>query len=85
MKLDDISPIAVVQEVRSGWSVGIRCLERVNASSFTDRAVRDFDTHPCDAFAAADADWGEPMDSLDNIPRKTQPTWIRALLTKGDD
>lgn len=29
-----------------------------------------------------DADWGE-QDSLANIPRKTRPSWIRALSDDG--
>lgn len=54
---------------------------------FRTEMVRAIDSRPCAPLAAEDCDWGE-QDSLANIPRRGQPSWVRALAlpaaTEGD-
>lgn len=79
----ELDPVTIVEEQRDTFTIGIPCIAKVSAASFTDRIGRTIDSRPCEAFSAADTDWGED-DSLANVPRKSQPTWIRALFTKGE-
>lgn len=79
----ELDPVTIVEEQRETFEIGFKCTSQVGIASFTDRIGRTIDTRPCEAFGADDTDWGD-TDSLANVPRKTQPTWLRALLTKGD-
>lgn len=52
---------------------------------FREEDGRPIDTRACDSFRPEDTDWGE-QDSLDNIPRTSQPAWVRAMSEpKGDE
>lgn len=85
MKLDTI---AIVQTVRAEQAA--RPLVHLPTTCHRDyrtEIVRAIDGRPCDPLAAEDSDWGE-QDSLANIPRRGQPSWVRALAlpaaTEGD-
>jgi len=66
----------------SKYSVGIPCVSKVSYKSFTEVMTREIDTRECAPSDDVDWNWGE-HDELANIPRKTVPTWIRALSDDG--
>lgn len=82
--IDDMPPTVVARD-ESRYEIGIK-IPKVSYASFTEVMVREIDTRPCEDFAPSDLHWGE-SDSLANIPRKTVPTWIRALshVDRGDE
>lgn len=75
-------PVQVARD-ESTYSIGIK-IPNVSFASFTEVMTREIDTRPCDDFAPSDLHWGE-SDSLANIPRKTMPSWLRALNLKDDE
>jgi hypothetical protein len=85
-ELPETTQVAVDE---TNYSYGIRLprvsyLTMVGDSTAADREIEARECQPSSMFTTADTDWGE-QDSLDNIPRKTMPTWIKALHLKGDE
>lgn len=85
MKLDTVT---IVHEQRAEQAA--RPLVHLPTTCHRDyrtEMVRAIDSRPCEPLAAEDCDWGE-QDSLANIPRQKQPSWVRAIalpvVTEGD-
>lgn len=76
--IDDTSPL--VAHVQRDESRAIRPLwVKVNWNCRAeDVDGRQFAPRPALELGADDTDWGE-TDSLANVPRVTQPAWLRAL------
>ena len=81
LMIDDLPPTVEVARDESKYSIGIR-IPKVSYASFTEVMTREIDTRECAPSDDVDWNWGE-QDSLANIPRKTKPTWIRALSDDG--
>ena len=82
LMIDDMPPTVVARD-ESRYEIGIK-IPSISFASFTEVMTREIDTRPCDVFAPSDLHWGE-SDSLANIPRKTMPSWLRALNLKDDE
>lgn len=82
---DNTIPLEMPTHVASDeskYSVGIPCVSKVSFKGFTEVMTREIDSRECAPSTDVDWNWGE-QDSLANIPRKTCPTWIRALSDNG--
>lgn len=84
INLYELPPTDTVQVARdeSRYSIGIPCVARVSAKSMDTVDGRQYDLRECAPSDDVDWNWGE-QDSLANIPRKTVPTWIKALSDDG--
>ncbi len=78
LMIDDTAPTVQVAADESKYSIGIPCIAKVSHKSFETVMTRTIDARECAPSDDVDWNWGE-QDSLANIPRKTVPTWIRAL------
>jgi hypothetical protein len=68
----------------SRYEIGIK-IPKVSHLTMETVDGRQIDTRPHDpVMLAEDTDWGE-QDSLANIPRKTMPTWVKALHLKDGE
>lgn len=75
--MSEFPNIVHVMRDESRFEIGIRDVA-ISHKNFTDVMVREIDSRDAAPLAAADTYWGE-QDSLDNIPRKKKPAWVRAL------
>lgn len=82
LMIDDLPPTVEVVRDESKYSIGIQCVSKVSFKAFTEVMTREIDMRECAPSTDVDWNWGE-QDSLANIPRKNQPTWIRALVASG--
>lgn len=78
----NVTPPVVESRDESKYSLGIPCVARVSAKSMSTIDGRQIDRRECAPSDDVDWNWGE-QDSLDNIPRKKVPTWIKALSDDG--
>lgn len=87
MREFDPPPTAIVSEAKSPYRVlaRITCADRVSYKTMVTVA-EDYTPAPgaVVSFSKADTDWGE-RDSLGNVPRAKQPSWVRSLSTIGSD